>query len=522
MRIFLSAIIITLILSSNLWAETAKGICFEDKNNNNFFDDDEVGIANVLVSNGRDIVKTDKDGNYSIPLQPNEVLFVINPAEYEFPRTELGNLSFYYNYFPEGSPKLKFGGVSPTGKFPDFIYFALKKKKLHRNDFTMLFFGDSQVRNETEVGYLVHSSLTKSLEENADLGVFLGDVGFDDLRFYKNLIQSASVSAHPWHYLPGNHDIDYDAANQNDVDDTWNNYFGPSYYSYNYGNVHFISLFDVWYDGNHKYHAKLGEKQLEFIKNDLKYVDKSQLVVLMMHIPMDELKDKQQLFDILKDYPKTLSFAGHTHTNRQIFFGKNDGWQGTKEHHHIIAGATCGSWWDGNLDIYGIPQSLMSDGGSKGYWVVKFENYKYRIKFVATEPQHSDNFSLWSYEKNDRIPELNEYFASKKDSVFINVFGGGKLTNVRVKIDDGEWFKIQQIRALDPFYDQIIFIQKNYAKEENKAVLNYWLSDYDRSTEHIWAFKLPSNLSKGPHTIEVEVRDPNGISEMGKRIIRVE
>ncbi len=54
----------------------AKGIVFLDANNNGRYDQGEKGIEGVKVSNEVDVVKTDPDGRYEIPLPSERTLFI--------------------------------------------------------------------------------------------------------------------------------------------------------------------------------------------------------------------------------------------------------------------------------------------------------------------------------------------------------------------------------------------------------------------------------------------------------------
>ena len=58
------------------------GKVFLDKNGNGIQDRSEHGIKAVPVSNGRDVVLTDKDGNFSISVADGESLFPIFPSGY--------------------------------------------------------------------------------------------------------------------------------------------------------------------------------------------------------------------------------------------------------------------------------------------------------------------------------------------------------------------------------------------------------------------------------------------------------
>lgn len=237
-------------------------------------------------------------------------------------------------------------------------------RQQQNNDFKIVLFGDSQVRNIDEIKWLQQSSVTAAMAENAQYGVSVGDIIYDELSLFPQLIQGITASKLDWHFLPGNHDINFDAETQKASDDIYNKYLDPSYYRFNYAN--FISLFDVMYDGNKKYHGELGKDQLEFIKNDLKFVDKNIFIVLMMHIPMDDIKDREQLFELLEGRELHFNFQDILIPINKFSSAKADGSKNNKEHHLVIAGATCGSWWNGAFDNFGIPMSFMRCGSPKG------------------------------------------------------------------------------------------------------------------------------------------------------------
>src|SRR6056297_369932 len=68
---------------------SASGVVFEDLNENGTRDKDEPGIEGVMVSNQKDVVLTDRDGRYSLPVTNQTLLFVTNPASYRFHLNEL-------------------------------------------------------------------------------------------------------------------------------------------------------------------------------------------------------------------------------------------------------------------------------------------------------------------------------------------------------------------------------------------------------------------------------------------------
>jgi hypothetical protein len=43
------------------------------------------GVAGVLVSNGREVVRTDAQGQYTLPIDDEAVIFLIKPSSYSVP-----------------------------------------------------------------------------------------------------------------------------------------------------------------------------------------------------------------------------------------------------------------------------------------------------------------------------------------------------------------------------------------------------------------------------------------------------
>lgn len=56
--------------------EMAAGSVFHDLSRDGVRQDDEPGIANVIVSNGRDVTTTDAEGRYSLPVFDNMTVMV--------------------------------------------------------------------------------------------------------------------------------------------------------------------------------------------------------------------------------------------------------------------------------------------------------------------------------------------------------------------------------------------------------------------------------------------------------------
>ena len=95
--IILGAILFCGILTAQT---TVKGNVFEDLNQNGKKDKKEKGIADVAVTNGREVVVTDKKGNYVLPVENNAIIAVIKPSGYKILVNKDNLPQFFYNYKP--------------------------------------------------------------------------------------------------------------------------------------------------------------------------------------------------------------------------------------------------------------------------------------------------------------------------------------------------------------------------------------------------------------------------------------
>lgn len=331
--------------------QKARGIVFHDANNNQKFDADEKPLPGVRVSNGQQIVFTDAKGQYELPIDDDTTLFVIKPRGWRTPLSEHNLPRFYYVHKPHGSPTLKHPGVAPTGPLPDSVDFPLYPQA-EPEKFEAVLFGDPQPRDQKEIDYIAHDVIEELAGTKASFGVTLGDIVFDDLAMMEPLNKTIALLGIPWYNVAGNHDINYDAKTRKHANETFERIYGPSYYSFDYGPVHFLVLDDIAWEidgktGKGSYHGGLGEEQMAFIKTDLEQIPANQMVVLMMHIPLNDVQDRHGLYRLIEQRPFCISISGHTHHHEHLWITDKDGWKGPKPHHHIINVTVCGSWWSG-------------------------------------------------------------------------------------------------------------------------------------------------------------------------------
>ena len=490
----------------------ASGYVFHDRNGSGKRDSDDPGVAGVCVSNGREVVKSDRDGKWQLPVDEDTVLFVIKPSGWKVPLGPNNLPRHYYIHKPAGSPKSKYPGLGPTGPLPQSIDFPLQPQA-EADKFTMVLFGDPQPRNQTEIDYIAHDIVEQVARDivavDAKFGLSLGDEMFDDLSLYDSLNRTVGTIGLPWYNTVGNHDMNYDSPDDALSTETFKRVYGPNYYAFNYGKVHFIVLDNVIWHGSATggYHGEITEKQLEFVKNDLAMVPKDRLLVVAMHIPLVDVRNREALYRLIEDRPHTFSMSAHTHVQSHFFLGDKEGWKGKTPHHHLNHVTVCGSWWEGVPDERGIPHATMSDGAPNGYSIVEFNKDRYKVMYRAASRPEQEQMNIW-------LPEEIASAEATKTEVIVNVFAGSERSVVEMRIGGGAWTKMENFAGRDPYFLRLKELEAGPIPPPGLKLPGA------SATKHLWRSNLPS-LPKGTHAVEVKTTDMFGQIYMDRRIVRV-
>lgn len=480
----------------------ATGTVFEDLDRDGVRDVGEPGVRGVRVSNGVQIVTTDRDGVWRLPYDEDTIFFVIKPSNWMTPVDENNLPRFYRIHKPGGSPRFRYDGVAPTGPLPSSIDFPLYRRP-ESERFAVLLLGDTQTRDVTEIGYLRRDILDHLVGADALFGITLGDLVFDDLDMhgpYKAAMGSVGI---PWYNVLGNHDMNYEAERDEHSDETFERHFGPSTYAFDVAQVHFIVLDDVTYPvvagGRRTYVGGLREDQFRFLEADLRGVPPDRLVVVAMHIPIPSLReeDRRRLLGLLSKRPLSFSVSAHTHTQEHVFLGAQDGFSGPTLHHHLISGTACGSWWQGSPDERGIPHTTMRDGAPNGWSLLRFDGNRYAISFYpASRPT--------TWQMNVQVPDRVKKGEEDWNVFFVNVFAGSERSLVRFRVDrQGEWREMKRVQRPDPWYVAL------YERDRGLSTPYRPLPAPVDST-HLWEGALPVSLARGEHVLEVETKDMFG------------
>ncbi|UCG87976.1 MAG: calcineurin-like phosphoesterase family protein, partial [Gemmatimonadota bacterium] len=481
----------------------ARGVVFEDANGNGVRDEGEHGIPGVGVSDQRTVTVTDAQGTWVLPGHAKAVYFVIKPRGYRTPVSEDNIPRFYYLHNDTEPLNLEGATIPRTGSLPESIDFPLMPQQ-EPDRFDAIFIGDPQPRNHEEVTYFAHDVVEELVGTTAAFAVTLGDITSDRLDLYDHINQVTGTVGIPFFNTPGNHDANYEGLDTYDHYETWRTVFGPRYYSFDYGPVHFVILSNVLFpEGGDDYVTGLGRDQLEWLEADLYHVPEHHLVVLSMHIPpwrADRVPDLRRLNELLRDRPHTLSFSAHSHNISQGFLDESAGWSGANPHYHINAGAACGRWWGGARDETDIPHATSSDGSPNGYFIVSFDGNQYSARFKAAR-RPAD------YQMQIQAPDQVEQGRLADTSVFVNVFSGSRGSTVEMTVGGSdEWIPLEFAPQEDPLYARVT------ERESGRRA---------STSFHMWEGRLTAGLTPGGHLIRIRTTDIFGQEFTASRIIRV-
>lgn len=474
------------------------GYVFDDLNGNGKRNKSERGIANVAVSNGSDVVLTDATGKYVLPVDDDNIIFVVKPAGYKMSVDTFNIPRFFYIHKPKGSPEMQYKGVLPTGPLPASVDFPLQKYS-EPETFTAMIFGDTQPYNNAEMDYLRRGVVAEAatMVDGAVFGITLGDLVGDKLDLHKSYKEVLKQIGIPWYHVMGNHNMNYDAREDKLSDETFEADFGPNNFSFNYGKAHFIVLDDILYPNPVTGKGYLGgfrEDQLKFIENDLKYVPTNMLVVIALHIPVTYAEesgafrnsDRQALYAILAEYPKVLILSAHTHFQCQAFSGNNI--------HEYNVGTVCGDWFSGVLEN-GLPMSIMRDGTPPGYAFLRINGNRYTLDYKVWKKPASYRISIY----NPKVVRANR---STSAFIYANYFMGSSRDTVEYRVDAGEWQPMRYSEEFDPAYYR--YVQDwDYMTH----VVPVRRPSNPEICRHLWKGRVITDLPVGEHRIEVRARD---------------
>ncbi|RXJ49785.1 calcineurin-like phosphoesterase C-terminal domain-containing protein [Gelidibacter gilvus] len=450
---------------------TVKGVVFSDG----------VGIPGVVVSDGYEVTVTDEKGVYYLPsLKKNGFVFISIPGNFE--TSKIGNIPQFFK---------RLSNSVSTVEQKDFSLI-----KVNNQNHVVIPMADWHLakRNNDIDQYTgkvlpdVNATIDKYAADGTKVYVLtLGDMTWDTYWYDNNFglqeyVPYMNMLNCPVFNLIGNHDYDPYFANDWEAEKKYREVLGPTYYSFNLGDIHYVVLDDVEYIntggsqgtvGNRNYNYVVDAVQMQWLKKDLAAVaDKGTPIVLAMHTPLyrkptlDEngnqvnkisLNNGSELIEALRDFSTVHVLTGHAHVNYRVEEEPN-----LMEHN---TGAICATWWWTGRSGY-ANNHICKDGSPGGYsiWRMNGRNMDWRYKGIG----HPEDYQFRTYDLNsihitaanfapkstdaDLAPYAEPYGQQNMNNeVLINIWSYEKDWKIEVK-ENGNTLAAKRISAKDPLH----------------------------------------------------------------------
>jgi hypothetical protein len=334
------------------------------------------GLPRVAISDGTSITLTDRDGHFTLVTTEDAFVSCCLPGDHEIATSPTGTARLFQ--------PVKSGLVA--GKDEASLVFDLQPRRASAEQHQFLVLCDPQTQNRAEMG-LFHQqtvpdvqALLKARGDVPTFGVGNGDLMFDDLSLFPDYEKAVSMMGVPFFQSIGNHDLDLLGRSDEAASRAFIERFGPTYYSFNVGALHYIVLDNVFWHGA-GWIGYVDERQLTWLEADLSQVEHGRTVVVFQHIPLlctqyrrlEEgspgstlcVTNRAAIYRLFEPF-KAHVMSGHTHENENVLEQK------IYDHVH---GTVCGAWWTGPIGF---------DGSPNGYGVYDVRGEELRWHYKAT------------------------------------------------------------------------------------------------------------------------------------------
>lgn len=499
---------------------------------------------NILVSDGLQIVKTDKNGRYKMNSKKSDgTVFIITPSGYTAPSKD--------NFQPA---------------FWALLDKDVKKNEIHdfylesenQNNFTVFFPTDIHIVNDEErddiykyenIALPAIKRISAEYSKNGPVyAMNLGDTSHD-VFWYENDMKLDKVIAYlsekgfpaKVYSVSGNHDNDGAVSGENVNERAawlYRQVLGPSAYSVNIGNTHWIMLDNIIYKnlptnekkakgiaGDRKYDIGFTPEQIEWMKADIALVPDSMEIFIGCHAPLvfnrksGTLLTNPKQLDILDEiysrFDKVTIVSGHAH--RDLYQHKEK----YPRFEQYVFVATSGSIWNTQPGC----QILGNDGSDGGIWLAEIgKNKNSEIKFRSYLPGNNmfrayDLNAVGHYYKLDNVLEYQRKlypnrvnFADPEyaNKVMVNFWADRKDLKLEI-LQNGKTLDVVKVENIeDPLFN--ISAYAPAAVKERK---------YKKSSDNITnAHMYMAQASDATSPIEVRVVDSKGNVVCSEIVVR--
>jgi hypothetical protein len=332
--------------------ESICGAVFIDTDKDSLFSTTDSPIAGVQVTNGKNISVTDDKGIFELP-KGMDYVYLTKPAGYDLPLISNSIPAFFKK--TEAQKQLYYFYLTPSAAKDTFSSVIMNDIHLE----VIKGQGEHGANQEPLATFNEFIDEIMSIDPRPDFIIANGDqsgVTPDDISGLEDYVAACSKLGIPVYNSmgnPGHNDSDLDRVF---FKDAYRSYFGPLYYAFDYGDVHYVVLDTNLISGDHGRTLEYGldETQMAWLEADLE-LNKSKRILIFCHEPVDNTEngleyiikiimnkppdvwvDKESLLELFSIYKAAAVFAGHTHSNGLYEDGSTV---------FVTNGAISGAWW---------------------------------------------------------------------------------------------------------------------------------------------------------------------------------
>lgn len=489
-------------------------------------------LAGVTVSDGVEVTTTDRAGRYWLhSAKKNGSVFISIPSGYEVAT--------------QWSAPLFWAPLKAAHNVVEQHNFELTQ--VDNENYILLAVTDIHLSNQYNDLEQFCTTFLPSVQKIIDHAngrrvytLNTGDMSFDiywyshnyAIESYKKTLNIVNYPT-PIFHATGNHDNDGATPCSDSTDfvasERYRQSVGPTYYSFNIGQVHYVVLDNIIYlnepggkksagiVGKRNYIRRVTPEQLAWLKKDLALVkDKTAPVIVGMHAAAYRYRNltseviswfsepaySEELTACFEDFDDVHYISGHTHANNTTYV--ND---------HLIEhnlGAVCGSWWISGAHHY---QNLCPDGSPNGYGVFRIDGRKMEWSYNSIDGGAERQFRAFDmnevrryYVESEELSKFLEHYPLRRDFrkiednvVYLNVWNWAPDWKISVT-ENGRELAVVRERTEDPLYTI------SHELTKIKMAGRYAASFGECLQNHLFVVKASSPTS----TLEIKVTDRFG------------
>lgn len=492
-------------------------------------------LAGVVISDGLLCVQTDENGYFEIDSDLSRTKFITAsiPSGYSAPTDENGLPIFYHR-------------VTDEERANEMVQHTFEFYPVANNPerYTLIVGADPQPRARSagydniayhsldmcEDFYLDMKEKAATITDRNVYGMMLGDLVHENMNLFTNYVAGLKTLGFPMFNILGNHDNDYTAKNDTEGRRKYEEYLGPTYYSFNIGKQHYVVLDNLIMkirssdNSLRDYDQGLTDEVWQWLQNDLQYVDRSTTIMVAAHSPMfmgidmsERSKHTQghrtDYAALLSKYAKVHAWAGHAHTTFNYVYPESSNLKNIEV--HTVARST-GELWTNEYAVNGTPRgyTVVEVDGDEISWYFKPTLYQRNGFTGQTDPQPEYKYRDYDFDENGEA-KMRKDGAKLTESYQMKVYKPGQYHNsydemiagnaankyvyVNVFLWDDKWEK--------PKYNGAIMSKLGHKEA-------YCLATYEITNHYYsYGYKLAGGNEYGPgnnniHTI-FRIYEPN-------------